>query len=176
MYRLFGKITDKDIENIIDNKIDFEKLSKDSKYDIHVEFYNTDLEEDMLNEDVSYEIKKEHYVVIKKIRSIFENKNINLSKFYLMGTITDLRENEINIDLLKSKSEKKKNIVWPCKEIFLFEDHKNKLDVLLYTNQISEEDYETNLEFLKDQLNIYDNDEEHKYLNWKGRGTKVPFL
>lgn len=165
MYKLFGKITDENIENIIDNKINYEKLNKDLTYDIHVEFYNQDLEEDMLNEDVSYEIKREHYLFIKKIRKIFENKQINLHKFYLMGTITDLRENEINIDFLKSNSEKKKNIVWPCKEIFLFEDHKNKLDVLLYTNQISEEDYEFNLEFLKDQLNIFDNDEEHRYIN-----------
>lgn len=165
MYKLFGKITDENIENIIDNKINYEKLNKDLTYDIHVEFYNQDLEEDMLNEDVSYEIKREHYLFIKKIRKIFENKQINLQKFYLMGTITDLQEDEINIELLKSKAEKKKNIVWPCKEMFLFEDHKKKLDLLLYNNQITEEDYESNLEFLKDQLNIYENDEEHKYIN-----------
>ena len=165
MYKLFGKITDPNIENIINNKIDFNKLDKDLAYDIHVEFYNTDLEEDMLNEDVPYEIKREHYLFIKKIRSLFESNLININKFYLMGTIVDLQENEINISVLKSKAEKKKNIVWPCKEIFLFEDGKNKLDVLLFTNQISEEDYESNLEFLKDELSIYDNDEEHKYLN-----------
>ena len=165
MYKLFGKITDPNIENIINNKIDFNKLDKDLAYDIHVEFYNTDLEEDMLNEDVPYEIKREHYLFIKNIRSLFENNQININKFYLMGTIVDLQEDEINISVLKSKAEKKKNIVWPCKEIFLFEDRKNKLDVLLFNNQISEEDYESNLEFLKDELNIYDNDEEHKYLN-----------
>jgi hypothetical protein len=39
------------------------------------------------------------------------------------------------------------------------------LDALLISNQISEEDYESNLEFLKDELNIYENDEEHKYIN-----------
>ena len=165
MYKLFGKITDTNIENIINNKIDFNNLNKDLMYDIHVEFYNTDLEEDMLNEDVPYEIKREHYLFIKNIRSLFENNQININKFYLMGTIIDLQEDEINISVLKSKAEKKKNIVWPCKEIFLFEDRKNKLDVLLFNNQISEEDYESNLEFLKDELNIYDNDEEHKYLN-----------
>lgn len=165
MYRLFGKITDTNIENIVSNKINFNKLEKDLMYDIHVEFYNTDLEDDMLNEDVPYEIKKEHYIFIKNIRSLFENNLININKFYLMGTIVDLQENEINISVLKSSAEKKKNIVWPCKEIFLFEDGKNKLDALLFNNQISEEDYESNLEFLKDELNIYDNDEEHKYLN-----------
>jgi hypothetical protein len=165
MYKLFGKITDPNIENIINSKIDFNKLDKDLAYDIHVEFYNTDLEEDMLNEDVPYEIKRDHYLFIKKIRSLFESNLININKFYLMGTIVDLQENEINISVLKSNVENKKNIVWPCKEIFLFEDRKNKLDVLLFNNQISEEDYESNLEFLKDELSIYDNDEEHKYLN-----------
>jgi hypothetical protein len=82
-----------------------------------------------------------------------------------MGTIVDLHKDEIKIELLKSKYENKKNIVWPCKEIFLFEDRKNKLDVMLFNNQISEEDYDLNLEFLKDELNIYENDEEHQYLN-----------
>lgn len=165
MFKLLGKITDPNIENLINSKINFDDLDKNLMYDIHVEFYNTDLEEDMLNLDVSYEIKREHFLFIKKIRNLFQNKQITVNKFYLMGTIIDLRENEINIELLKSKYEKKKNIVWPCKEIFLFEDRKNKLDVMLFNNQISEEDYESNLEFLKDELNIYENDEEHKYLN-----------
>lgn len=165
MFKLLGKITDPNIENIVNNKINFNDLDKNLMYDIHVEFYNINLEEDMLNEDVPYEIKKEHYLFIKKVRSLFEDNQISVNRFYLMGTIVDLQENEINISVLKSKYEKKKNIVWPCKEIFLFEDRKNKLDVMLFNNQISEEDYESNLEFLKDELNIYENDDEHKYLN-----------
>lgn len=165
MFKLLGKITDPNIENLINSKINYNDLDKSLKYDIHVEFYNTDLEQDMLNEDVSYEIKKEHFVFIKKLRSLFENNQITINRFYLMGTIADLQNDEINIELLKSKYEKKKNIVWPCKEIFLFEDRKNKLDVMLFNNQISEEDYDLNLEFLKDELSIYENEEEHKYLN-----------
>lgn len=165
MYKLFGKITDPNIENAIIDKVNVDKLHNDLNYDIHVTYYNQDLEEDMLNEDVSYEIKKEHYQFIKKARTLFENKQININKFYLMGTIVDLQEDEINISVLKSNYDKKKNIVWPCKEIFLFEDRKNKLDVMLFNNQISEEDYESNLEFLKDELSIYENEEEHKYIN-----------
>ena len=165
MYKLFGKITDPNIESIINSKLNFDNLNKDQIYDIHVDFYNSDLEEDMLNVDVSYEIKREHYLFIKKIRTMFENNQIKINEFYLMGTISDLMENEFNIELLKSKGDSKKNVVWPCKEIFLFEDQKNKLDALLFSNQISEEDYESNLEFLKDELNIYENDEEHKYIN-----------
>ena len=83
MYKLFGKITDTNIENIINNKIDFNNLNKDLMYDIHVEFYNTDLEEDMLNEDVPYEIKREHYLFIKNIRSLFENNQININKLLI---------------------------------------------------------------------------------------------
>lgn len=165
MYRLFGKITDPNIDNIVNSKLNFEELNKNLMYDIHVDFYNTDLEEDMLNIDVSYEIKKEHYLFIRKIRELFEKNHIKVNEFYMMGTIADLTENEINISVMKSKSDKKRNVVWPCKEIFLFEDQKNKLDALLFSNQISEEDYELNLEFLKDELNIYENDEEHKYIN-----------
>jgi len=165
MYKIFGKITDPNIENIISSKLKFDNLNVNQVYDIYVDFYNTDLEEGMLNADVSYEIKKEHYLFIKKIRAIFENNQIRVNEFYLMGTITDLPENEINITIMKSQSDKKKNVVWPCKEIFLYENQKNKLDALLISNQISEEDYESNLEFLKDELNIYENDEEHKYIN-----------
>lgn len=165
MYKLFGKITDPNIENLIEEKINFDKLHKDTSYDIQVEYYNRDLEDNLLNEDVSYEIKKEHYHFIKRMRSMFENKQFKVNRFYLMGTIVDLQEDEINISVLKSNYDKKKNIVWPCKEIFLFEDRKNKLDVMLFNNQISEEDYESNLEFLKDELSIYENDEDHKYIN-----------
>lgn len=165
MYKIFGKITDPNIENIISSKLNFDNLNVDQVYDIYVDFYNTDLEEGMLNADISYEIKKEHYLFIKKIRALFENNQIRVNEFYLMGTITDLPENEINITIMKSQSDKKKNVVWPCKEIFLYENQKNKLDALLISNQISEEDYESNLEFLKDELNIYENDEEHKYIN-----------
>ena len=166
MYRFNNRITDTNIAEIIENKIKFETLDKNSMYDISVEFYNHDLEEDILNENVAYEIKRDHYLFIKNVRNVFEKNNIKINKFHLMGTIVDLPENEINISILKSNDDKRQNIIWPCKEVFLFEERKSKLDLLLINNQISEEDYEYNLEFLKDELNIYENDEEHKYLNW----------
>lgn len=165
MYKLFGKIIDTNIEEIVKSKIDFSEFNDNLTYDIHVDFYNIDLEEDLLNDDVSYEIKREHYLFIKKIRNLFEDNKIKIQEFFLMGTISELDENEINISILKSSSEKKKNTIWPCKEIFLFEDRKNKLDLLLFNNQISEEDYQFNLEYLKDELNIYENEEDNRYIN-----------
>lgn len=165
-YKLFkSNISDLNVAEVLENKINFNKLDKNQKYDISAEFYNKDLQEEMLNENVSYEIKRKHYIFIKKIRNLFEENNITINKFYLMGTIIDLNENEINFSLLKSNYNSKSNTIWPCKEIFIFEDSKNKLDDLLFNNQISEEDYESNLELLKDELNIYENEDDHEYLN-----------
>lgn len=165
-YKLYNTdIKNINIEEKLNDKINFDLLDKDINYDITVEFYNKDLMDDLLSDDVSYEIKKEHYVFIRKIRNIFEKNNIKISKFNLMGTTESLSENEILVSLLKTHSNKKENIIWPCKEIFIFEDHKNKLDTLLFSNIISENDYEYNLENLKEEFSIYDNDEEHRYLN-----------
>lgn len=165
-YKLFkSNITDLNVAEILEKKINFEELDKNQQYDISAEFYNKDLQEEVLNENVSYEIKKKHYIFIKKIRELFEKNNVIINKFYLMGTIIDLNENEINISVLKSNFDSKSNTIWPCKEIFIFEDSKKKLDDLFFNNQISEEDYESNLELLKDELNIYENEEDITYLN-----------
>ena len=165
-YKLFNSnITDTNITEILNDKVKIDEYDKKEKYDISVDYYNNDLIEDVLDDNVSYEIKKKHYLFIKTIRNFFETNNIQINKFYLMGTIIDLDENEISISVLKSNFENKSNTVWPCKEIFIFEDSKNKLDELLLKNQISEEDYESNLEYLRDELSIYDNEEEHEYLN-----------
>ncbi len=165
-YKLYQlNITDADVAEVLESRIDFSKLDKNQEYDINAEFFNKGLQDEVLNDNIAFEIKREHYVFIKKARDLFEKNNIKIKKFYLMGTIIDLKENEINISLLKSSGSRRSNIVWPCKEIFIFEDSKNKLDDMLFNNQISEEDYESNLEMLKDELSIYDNDDEHRYLN-----------
>lgn len=159
-------ITHDDIEQKIYEKINFDQFEKDVEYDLSAEFYNIDLISDSLNEDVPYEIKKIHYKFIKIMRSIFENNNIKLNKFYLMGTIVDLLDDEIDITIKKSNYKNtKSNTIWPCKEIFIYEDGKNKLDSLLFANQISMEEYESNLEDLKYELSIYENEEEFEYLN-----------
>lgn len=165
-YKLFNScITDTDIDEILKNKIKFEEYDTNDKYDISVDFYNQDLQDEVLNDNVPFEIKRDHYLFIKKVRDLFELHNIKINKFFLMGTILELDKNEILISVLKSNHENKSNTIWPCKEIFIFEDSKNKLDDLLFNNQISEEDYESNLEYLKDELSIYDNEDEHGYLN-----------
>jgi hypothetical protein len=167
-YRLSNSnITDLNVADVLGKKINFDSLDKNQEYDISAEFYNKDLREEMLNESVAYEIKRKHYAFIKTVRDLFERNSLKINKFYLMGTVIDLDQNEINISLLKSNYDKKSNTIWPCKEIFIFEESKNKLDSLLINDQISEEDYESNLELLKDELNIYENEDEHehRYIN-----------
>lgn len=159
-----SKISDLNIADILESKIDFTKLDKNLKYDISVEFFNKDLQDEMLNENVAFEIKRVHYIFIKNARDFFEKNDIKINKFNLMGTIIDLNEDEMIISVLKSNYDKKSNTIWPCKEIFIFENSKNKLDDMLFNNQISEEDYESNLELLKDELSIYENEDE-QYLN-----------
>jgi hypothetical protein len=159
-------IENNDIEQIIYEKINFKEFENDKEYDVSAMFYNRDLIDDSLNEDVLYEIKKKHFKFIKIVRSIFEKNNIKINRFYLMGTIVELLDDEIDITIKKSNyTGIKSNIVWPCKEIFVYEDGKNKLDSLLFTNQISVEEYESNLEDLKYELSIYENEEELEYLN-----------
>ncbi|MFA9423614.1 MAG: hypothetical protein ACERLG_08550 [Sedimentibacter sp.] len=165
-YKLFNSsITDTNITEILNDKVEIKEYDKNEKYDISVDFYNSDLIQDVLSDNVSFEIMKKHYLFIRTVRNFFKTNSIQINKFYLMGTIVDLDENEIEISVLKSNFEKTSNTVWPCKEIFIFEDSKNKLDDMLFNNQISEEDYESNLEYLRDELSIYDNEEEHEYLN-----------
>lgn len=165
-YKLFNSsITDADIAEVLNNKIKFDEYNKDEKYDVTVDYYNSDLQDEVLNDNVPFEIKRKHYLFIKTVRNLFEKNNIKVNKFYLMGTILGLDKNEIAISVLKSNFEKKSNTIWPCKEIFIFEDSKNKLDDMLFNNQITEEDYESNLEYLKDELSIYDNEDEHGYIN-----------
>lgn len=165
-YKLFNSdITDLNVDDMLEGKIDFDKLDVDCQYDISTEFFNRDLQDDSLNESVSYEIKRKHYVFIRKVRNLFEKHNIKINKFYLMGTIVDLNEKEIDLSILKSVHSNKSNTVWPCKEVFIYENTKNELDNLLKSNQISEEDYISNLELLKDELNIYENEDELQYLN-----------
>lgn len=165
-YKLFkSSIEDNSFAEKLNNKIKWEEYDKNKVYDVFASYYNSELEYEMFNENALYEIKKEHYQFIKNVRDLFLKNDVDISKFYLMGTVVDIDKNEINIKVSKSLNKKKSNIIWPCKEVFIFEDSKNKLDDMLLKNQITEEDYEYKLDYLKDELSINDLEEEKKYLN-----------
>lgn len=158
-------ITDKTINEKLFSAIDFDSINYNNEYDIEVEYYNNDLIEDKLNDDISYEINKKHYVFIKNVRDFFDDNNIRINRIYLIGTIVNMKDGEMVIGIKKSKYQNfKKNIIWPCKEIMIYDDTKSALDKMYELNQISYEEYENNLNTLQDELGIYEIEDEH-YIN-----------
>lgn len=160
------RITDESIDAKLSKIIKVSDFDLKKEYDIDIDYYNYDLVEDKLNNDVSYEIKKSHYIFIKKLRDYFEKNNIKINEINLIGTISNITKGDINISVIKSKYQQyyRNNIV-PCKEIFLFEDSKKTLDILLKTDQISEEEYELNIQDLQEEFDIEFIDDESEYIN-----------
>ncbi|QSX06427.1 hypothetical protein JYG23_02905 [Sedimentibacter sp. zth1] len=166
-YKLMNsKITDENIILKLEKCINFIDYNKNNEYDIDIDYYNYDLVEDKLNNDIAYEIRKEHYEFIRLIRNVFKKNNINVNEVNLIGTVSNIVKGDINISVIKSKYQQYiRNNVVPCKEIFLYEDSKKTLDMLLQNDQISEEEYETNIYMLQEELDIDVIDEESEYIN-----------
>lgn len=161
-----SKITDSDIREKISSVINLDEFDSKKQYDISINFYNDDIDNNMLNADISFEIKKHHYVFIRLIRDYFNENGIKINEFNLTGTITNLKSGQINIEALKSKyKDYRKNDIIPCKEMYLYADGKNTLNFMLNTKQISIEEYEDNIEILQEQLNVFEIEEESRYIN-----------
>lgn len=160
------KITDSDIREKISSLINLNEFDSKKQYDISIDYYNDDIDNNMLNSDVSFEIKKHHYIFIRQIRDCFNENGIMINELNLAGTITNLKSGQINIEVLKSKyKDYKKNDIIPCKEMYLYADGKNTLNFMLNTKQISIEEYEDNIEILQEQLNIFEIEEESRHIN-----------
>ena len=161
-----AKITDKDIAEKVSKLINIEEYNLKQEYDIDIDFYNDDLDMDKLNNDISYEIKKHHYEFIRVMRDYFNKHKIKINEINLIGAITNINPGEIDFEIYKSKYQDfKRNDIVPCKEMYLYEDGKKTLDLMLKTKQISEEEYESNIENLQEELCIAEIDDESGYIN-----------
>lgn len=159
-------ISDKNIINIIENKININKFDLNREYDISIEYYNEDIVTDRLNEDIVFEVKSEHYRFIKNVRELIKNLNIKINNFYLLGTVASLDKGEMNVFFNYAKGNKdKENVIWPCKEIYLYDGSKKVLDSLLDSKQISLDEYNKNLAMIQDQFGVYEVEEDNGYLN-----------
>ncbi len=160
------KITDSDIVEKISELINIEEYDLKKEYDIDIDFYNDDLDKDKLNADVSYEIKKHHYAFIRLVRNYFKEHNIKINEVNLIGAVTNIKIGEIDFEVYKSKYQDfRRNDIVPCREMYLYEDGKKALDIMLKTKQISEEEYENNIEILQEELSIAEIDDESGYIN-----------
>lgn len=160
------KITDKDIAQKLSKLINIEEYNLKQEYDIDIDFYNDDLDMDKLNNDVSYEIRKHHYEFIRVIRNYFKEHNIKINEVNLIGAVTNIKIGEIDFEIYNSKyQDLRRNDIVPCREMYLYEDGKKTLDIMLKTKQISEEEYESNIEILQEELSIAEIDDESGYIN-----------
>lgn len=160
------KITDSDIREKLSSIIDIAEFDSKKQYDMNIDFFNDDIDNNMLNADVSFEIKKHHYVFIRHVRDYFNDHGIKINELNLTGTVTNLKPGQINIEAYKSKYQDfRRNDVVPCREMYLYADGKNTLNFMLNTNQISIEEYEDNIEILQEQLNVFEIEEESRYIN-----------
>ncbi|HBB27643.1 MAG TPA: hypothetical protein DC000_00035 [Clostridiales bacterium] len=160
------KITDSDIIEKISELVNIEEYNLKKEYDIDIDFYNDDLDKDKLNTDVSYEIKKQHYEFIRHIRNYFKENGIKINEVNLIGAVTNIKVGEIDFEVYKSKYQDfRRNDIVPCREMYLYEDGKKALDIMLKTKQISEEEYENNIEILQEELSIAEIDDESGYIN-----------
>lgn len=160
------KITDKNIAEKLSKLINIEEYDLKQEYDIDIDFYNDDLDSDKLNADVSYEIRKHHYEFIRLVRNYFKEHNIKINEVNLIGAVTNIKAGEIDFEIYKSKYQDfRRNDIVPCREMYLYEDGKKTLDMMLKTKQISEEEYENNIETLQEELSIAEIDDESGYIN-----------
>ena len=160
------KITDSDIIKKLSKEINIQDYDVKQEYDMSIDFYNDDLDRDMLNTDVSYEIKKHHYQFIRVIRNFFEENSIKINEINLIGAVTNINVGEINFNIYKSKYQDfRRNDILPCREMFLYEDGKKALDLMLKTKQITYEEYENNMEILQEELSIAEVEEESGLIN-----------
>lgn len=160
------KITDNNVIEKLSSVIDIAGFDTKKQYDINIDFFNDDIDNNMLNADASFEIKKHHYVFIRHLRAFFNDRGIKINELNLNGTVTKLKQGQINVEVYKSKYlDFIRNDIIPCKEMYLYTDGKNTLNFMLNAKQISLEEYEDNIEILQEQLNIFEIEEESRYVN-----------
>lgn len=161
-----SKIIDKDLRDKIINSLNLLNVNIENFYDVTVEYYNKDILFEKLNENIMFEMKPEHYKFIKMLRELCDDYKIKVNCVYLLGSISNIDDGEMRFLFNNSNKEnQKENIIWPCKEIFLYDGSKKLLDNLLDNNQITYEEYKKNLELLQDEFGIYEIEEKVMYKN-----------
>jgi hypothetical protein len=151
------------LENIREKLIGIEDTKS---YNIVIEYNNLIIEDQILDENYMLEIKPEHLRYLRKLREYLEGVDLNIKKIYLLGSldkslVTSLRvSSEMTID-----TEEPKNIMWPSKELYLYDGGKKILDNLLENEEINVDEYEVKLKLLQIEFGLLDFLERENYIN-----------
>jgi len=143
-----------------------EKYKEESELDVEINYFNFELVENSIDEEKASEIQRYHYLFMREIRELFSSINIKINELGLKGTVNELNNGVLSIEILKSSyiNHKINNII-PCKEMYLYEDNVKTLDLLLETNMISEREYDKNIVDLQNEMNIEIIEIDNEYLN-----------
>lgn len=160
----FNGFHDKDsLENIREKlmQIDIKK-----SYNIVIEYNNLMVEDSILSETYMMEIKPEHLRYLRELREHLDQSHINVRKIYLLGSLDKSLVTSVRVSAETTiESEETKNIMWPSKELYLYDGGKKILDNLLENEEINMEEYETKLKLLQMEFGLLDFLERESYIN-----------
>ncbi len=146
----------------------YEKLKSstiEGSYHLVIE-YNNQIEEHFLFDDYMMEITPDHLKFLKQCRLVCNDLSISLKNIYLLGSSHQVNENELKVSLEKTiQKEAGRNIVWPSKELYLYDGGKRVLDTMLRNDEIAFEEYEAKLKLLQMEFGLIEFLEEDFYIN-----------
>jgi hypothetical protein len=156
----------KDIDSLESIREKLRVIDNMKSYNIVIEYNNLIVEDQVLDENYMLEIKPDHLRYLRKLREYLEGVDFNVKKIYLLGSLdkslaTSLRVSaEMTID-----TEESKNIMWPSKELYLYDGGKKILDNLLENEDINVDEYEAKLKLLQIEFGLLDFLEREIYIN-----------
>jgi len=140
-------------------------LKEEGSYNLVIE-YNNHIEELVFLDDEFLEVKPEHLRYLKDCRQKCSGLNFELKNIYLLGQTDYSDAKGLKVTLEKtSQREAGKNIYWPTKQMFLYDNGKKELDARLQTNEIDFDEYETRLRILQAEMGFMDSLEEEQYIH-----------
>ena len=155
-----------DMDSLEDIRDKLMEIDDSKCYNIVIEYNNLIVEDQILSENYMLEIKPEHLRYLRKLREYLDDAGVEAKKIYLLGSldkslVTSLRVSaELTVD-----SEDIKNIMWPSKELYLYDGGKKILDNLLENEEIDEDEYDAKLKLLQIEFGLIDFLERESYIN-----------
>jgi hypothetical protein len=160
----YNDFSDYESINLICEKLKNNNAQGD--YNLIIEYKNN-IEAHTLADDFMMEIKPEHIRYLRELRKKCEDLDTKFKKIYLLGSINIYDDDELKISLEKANSseEEEKNIIWPSKELYLYDGSKKILDSLLENDEIDYDEYEAKLKILQVEFGLLDFLEDEYYVN-----------
>jgi hypothetical protein len=133
---------------------------------IVMEYNNLIVEESILSENYMLEIKPHHLRYLRKLREYLVDAGVNVKRIYLLGSLDKSLMTSMKVSAETTfDTDDSKNIMWPSKELYLYDGGKKVLDNLLENEEIDEDEYEAKLKLLQIEFGLLDFLESESYIN-----------